>query len=66
MVKFEHTTYSLGFKVSKELLEDDMYGYAQRRTGVMDSIIGIARRIKRKIADWPPKPDDLNVRWWEK
>ena len=64
MVKFEHTTYSLGFKVSPELLMDDLYGYCQQRTGVID--IPIGPPPQRKIADWPPKPDDLNVRWWEK
>lgn len=56
----QYTRFNLGFKVSKELLKDDIYH--MMRTGVGDLRLGVPR--KAPIADWPPKPDNLNVRWW--
>ena len=57
----KYTHFDLGFKVSKELLEDDLYG-TMMRTGIGDFHLGVPE--KAPIADWPPKPDNLNVRWW--
>ena len=59
---YKHTHYGLGFKVSKELLEDDLY---QSTTGkFIPGLKALFKRRRKKLAGWPPKPDNLNVRWW--
>ena len=68
-IEFKHTSFSLGFNVSKELLEDSVYPgklWFEDRTGVSEIGIGVPpRRRYTPVDDWPPTPDDLNERWWE-
>ena len=79
MTEFKHTSYSLGFKVSKELLADDCYKQefswlkkvcdnTLRRINEILFSPGPLWRVRKRHAppeEWPPSPDDLNERWWE-
>lgn len=76
-MNFSHTSYALGFKVSKELLVDDMY----KRWNMLPFLHKAHKKIMKMVTDprplwrlrkhhdpvddWPPSPDDLNERWWE-
>jgi len=76
MLKDFDRSYSLGFKVSEELMDTDLYDtyalcHSRHRTGVSEIFPGKlwfpkVKKYPPPLEDWPPKPDDLNVKWWKK
>lgn len=38
---------------------------AEDRTGITEIFLGQLKKKKKELADWPPKPDNLNEEWWK-
>ena len=46
------------------LHEQHALKYAEDRTGVIMVAHGPPPVEKKELEDWPPEPDNLNVKWW--